>query len=160
VLCLRELLLRLGASSRDAAALPAALVQPHDHADYSQALLKHTWCVLRPGAPVLKDGFSLSQAANQQQLIGRAVEALLKSDQQRKAAGGSSGWGGINVLCYGFRKRRPAAGGRSVPGMGLTTSEAFHHNSTTASLSSPAWQVGGADCVSARNAAFCPDPVW
>lgn len=36
VLCLRELLLRLGAASREAAALPAALVQPHDHADYSQ----------------------------------------------------------------------------------------------------------------------------
>lgn len=43
------------------------------------------------------------------QLIGRAVEALLRHDQQRKAAGGgSSGWGGVNVLCYGFRKRRPA----------------------------------------------------
>lgn len=36
VLCLRELLLRLGAASHEAAALPAALVQPHDHADYSQ----------------------------------------------------------------------------------------------------------------------------
>lgn len=42
------------------------------------------------------------------QLIGRAVEALLKSDPQRKAAGGGGGWGGVNVLCYGFRKRRPA----------------------------------------------------
>ena len=39
VLCLRELLLRLGGASREAAALPAALVQPHDHADYSQVLL-------------------------------------------------------------------------------------------------------------------------
>lgn len=44
------------------------------------------------------------------QLVGRAVEALLKSDQQRKAAGGGSGWGGVNVLCYGFRNRRPAGG--------------------------------------------------
>lgn len=36
VVCLRELLLRLSAASREAAPLPAALVQPHDHADYSQ----------------------------------------------------------------------------------------------------------------------------
>lgn len=40
------------------------------------------------------------------------------------------------------------AGGRSVPGMGLTTSEAFHHNSTTASLCSPAWQVGEREAAS------------
>ncbi len=36
VVCLRELLLRLCALSHEAAALPAALVQPHDHADYAQ----------------------------------------------------------------------------------------------------------------------------
>jgi hypothetical protein len=36
VLCLRELLLSLSGLSREAAALPAALVQPHDHADYAQ----------------------------------------------------------------------------------------------------------------------------
>lgn len=33
---LRAALLRLSGLSREAAALPAALVQPHDHADYSQ----------------------------------------------------------------------------------------------------------------------------
>ena len=36
VVCLRELLLRLGALSREAAPLAAALFQPHDHPDYSQ----------------------------------------------------------------------------------------------------------------------------
>ena len=42
------------------------------------------------------------------QLIGRAVEALLRTSQQQKAGGASAGWGGVNVLCYGFRKKRPA----------------------------------------------------
>ena len=36
VVCLRELLLSLSGLSREAAALPAALVQPHDHEDYAQ----------------------------------------------------------------------------------------------------------------------------
>ncbi|KAL4423217.1 hypothetical protein ABPG77_000009 [Micractinium sp. CCAP 211/92] len=133
VVCLRELLLRLCALSHEAAALPAALVQPHDHADYAQVLLERTWCVLRADAPPLRDGFSLSQAAGQHQLVGRAVEALLGSGQHK------SGSAGGNVLCYGFRKRRPHAGGRNVPGM--ATAEASHHNSTTASLCSPAWQL-------------------
>lgn len=35
VLCLRDMLLRLAGLSNEAAALPTALVQPHDHADYS-----------------------------------------------------------------------------------------------------------------------------
>lgn len=195
VVCLRELLLRLSDLSREAAPLTAALVQPHDHADYaqvrsralglyacwalcvierrcrirkrgacpgagaanadrsrhlpavnptalprfcSQELLEHTWCVLRPGAPPLRDGFSLSQASSQQQvscgwawrqpppgvgmcsallhfphepthpslcvqLLGRAVEALLRLGQQKTGGLG----GGGNVLCYGFRKKRP-----------------------------------------------------
>ncbi|PSC73504.1 telomerase reverse transcriptase [Micractinium conductrix] len=133
VLSLRQLLLRLSALSREAAPLPTALVQPHDHADFSQALLERTWCVLRSGSPPLRDGFSLSQASGQHQLVGRAVEALLRSGHQKSSVGGG------NVLCYGFRKRRNAAGARSVPGM--TTAEALHHNSTTATLCSPAWQL-------------------
>ena len=39
MLSLRQLLLRLSALSREAAPLPTALVQPHDHADFSQVLL-------------------------------------------------------------------------------------------------------------------------
>lgn len=37
--------------------------------------------------------------------------------------------------------RPAAAGGRNV--LGMATAEASHHNSTTASLCSPAWQVAG-----------------
>ena len=39
------------------------------------------------------------------QLVTRAVEALLRSGQQK------SGGGGGNVLCYGFRNKRPSGGG-------------------------------------------------
>lgn len=114
--------------------------------------------MLRPGAPPLRDGFSLSQASSQQQvrgvgrlwgaatsplprgsemqsngaarirgtphrgdsplrlhpparpqLVGRAVEALLNSGQQKR--GGLEGGG--NVLCYGFRLKRPTGGQRA-----------------------------------------------
>lgn len=53
VLCLREQLLRLGAASREAAALPAALVQPHDHADYSQVQAATAGVLISTGMPGL-----------------------------------------------------------------------------------------------------------
>ncbi|KAL4860163.1 Telomerase reverse transcriptase [Chlorella vulgaris] len=118
VVSLRELLLRLSDQSTEAAAaLRAALHQPHDHADYAQGLLQRTWCVLRSGAPLLRSGFTLYTECNQLQLVSRAVEWLLGAGQNKSGGGGA----------------------RSVPGM--ATAESFHYNSTTASLCSPAWQL-------------------
>lgn len=51
-----------------------------------------------------------------------------------------------------------AAGGRSVPGM--ATAESFCHNSTTASLCSPAWQVGTAADPWPVSFAPWPCPAW
>ena len=72
VLTLRELLVRLSALSAAAAHLPAVLVQPHDHRDYVQGLLANTLCVLNPGVPALRDGFSLQQLSNQTEASCRA----------------------------------------------------------------------------------------
>lgn len=121
-----------------------------------QGLLQRTWCVLRPGAPLLRSGFTLYTECNQLQvggldghqswvhrrcsmhmhthmhmhmlgcqfntshaaltpillcscqmisttvqLVSRAVEWLLGAGQNK------SGGGGGNVLCYGYRKKRP-----------------------------------------------------
>jgi hypothetical protein len=65
VLPLGDLVLQLARSSREAAALPDTLVQPFDHSDYADALLARTFCIVRPGAPPLSDGFSLRRASTQ-----------------------------------------------------------------------------------------------
>ena len=124
VFCLRDLLLDLSNSSRDAQVLRDTLVQPFDHTDYSQTLLSRTYCALKPGAPPLADGFSLQRTSDQLeasdlnhfsiilflypvflnlenvvlQLLHRAIEALLQSQH-----------GKTNVLCYGYRKVRVLA---------------------------------------------------
>ncbi len=67
VLCLRDLLLELSTSSRDAEALKETLLQPLDHTDYSHSLLTGTYCVIKPGAPPLAEGFSLKQTCDQLQ---------------------------------------------------------------------------------------------
>jgi hypothetical protein len=67
VFCLRDLLLELSKSSRDAEALREILVQPLDHTDYSHSLLNGTYCIIKPGAPPLAEGFSLRQTCDQLQ---------------------------------------------------------------------------------------------
>lgn len=60
------------------------------------------------------------------QLLHRAIEALLQSKNNSK-----------NVLCHGYRKKRPLSGGHSLPG--LHSVEVIHENSTTAYLKDPVW---------------------
>lgn len=67
VKCLRDLLLELSKSSSDAEALRETLVQPLDHTDYSHNLLNGTYCIIKPGAPPLAEGFSLRQTCDQLQ---------------------------------------------------------------------------------------------
>lgn len=67
VLRLRDLLLELSKSSRDAEALREILVQPLDHTDYSHNLLNGTYCIIKSGAPPLAEGFSLKQTCDQLQ---------------------------------------------------------------------------------------------
>jgi hypothetical protein len=67
VLCLRDLLLEMSKSSRDAEGLRETLVQPLDHTDYSHNLLTGTFCIIKPGAPPLAEGFSLKQSSDQLQ---------------------------------------------------------------------------------------------
>ena len=76
VLCLRDMLLELSKSSRDAQALRETLVQPLDHTDYSHNLLTGTYCVLKPGAPPLAEGFSLKQTCDQLQVNTRDLHCI------------------------------------------------------------------------------------
>ncbi|KAH7621700.1 putative Telomerase reverse transcriptase [Nannochloris sp. 'desiccata'] len=61
-------------------------------------------------------------------LLHRAIEATLQSQQ-----------GKTNVLCYGYRKKRPSNTGRQLHGVSDT--ETFYTNSIADSLLSPAWQL-------------------
>jgi hypothetical protein len=93
VVTLHQLLLRLASLSSEASHLRHTLVTALDHPDYSSRLLANTFCVADPGAPPLRDGFSLKQVSNQTELINRAIEALL-----------GAGRNNANVLAYGCRK--------------------------------------------------------
>ena len=67
VVSLQDLLLSLCRASSEAGGLGARLAAVGDPPAYT-ALLRRTWCVLRPGAPPLRGGFTLQQASTQEQV--------------------------------------------------------------------------------------------
>lgn len=66
VLNLHDYLIRLSTQSSNACSLESSLVQPQDHPDYSQALLQNIFCIVRPGATPLREGFTLQATRNQE----------------------------------------------------------------------------------------------
>jgi hypothetical protein len=72
VFTLHDYLILRSKQSSNAASLVSSLVQPQDHPDYSQELLRNIFCISVPGATPLREGFTLQVNRNQED-VSRAL---------------------------------------------------------------------------------------
>ncbi|BDA46320.1 probable telomerase reverse transcriptase [Coccomyxa sp. Obi] len=108
--------------------LRALLFQSGDPSSYVDDLLSQSLCACNDNALELKGRFTLQQHSSQLEILNRAIDALVR------APGGDR-----NVLCLGFRKKRPSS--RAAPSVGLFGTEAHHPNTTTDLLKGEPWQL-------------------